>query len=183
MNRRAQNPEKMRIVFLGDGAPWIWDRVPELANQYSVQILDFYHASERLSDICKEFYGEQTEQYWQQFSHWRESFLEGRVEEVIAELKQIRRKCKGKKRHFLQGHINYFEENKERMHYDQYMAMRLPIGSGTIESACKNVIGSRMKQGGMTWSESGAEGMLQIRASLGSERFLQDFRATLRPAA
>ena len=23
MNRRAQNPEKIRIVFLGDGAPWI----------------------------------------------------------------------------------------------------------------------------------------------------------------
>jgi len=102
---------------------------------------------------------------------------------VIAELKQMRVKFKGKKRHFLQGHISYFEENKERMHYDQYMAIKLPIGSGTIESACKNVIGARMKQGGMTWSESGAEGMLQIRTSLGSERFLQDFHAILRPAA
>ena len=183
MNRRARNPEKLRIVFLGDGAPWIWDRVPDLKNSQSVCILDFYHATERLSEICKEFYGEQTEQYWQQFSRWRDWFLEGKVETVIAELKQMRGKCKGKKRHFLQGHISYFEENKERMHYDQYMAMKLPIGSGTIESACKNVIGARMKQGGMTWSESGAEGMLQIRASLGSERFLQDFRSTLRRAA
>ena len=183
MNRRAQNPEKIRIVFLGDGAPWIWDRIPDLANNQSVCILDFYHATERLSQICKEFYGEQTEGFWQQFTRWRQSFLEGGVQKVIAELKQMRGKCKGKKRHFLQGHISYFEENKERMHYDQYMAMKLPIGSGTIESACKNVIGARMKQGGMTWSESGAEGMLQIRTSLGSERFLQDFRATLRPAA
>jgi hypothetical protein len=183
MNRRAQNPEKLRIVFLGDGALWIWDRVPDLANKQSVCILDFYHAAERLSEICKEFHGEQTEQYWQQFTRWRDSFLEGKVEKVIAELKQMRGKCKGKKRHFLQGHISYFEENKERMHYDQYTAMKLPIGSGTVESACKNVIGARMKQGGMTWSESGAEGMLQIRASLGSERFLHDFRSTLRPAA
>jgi len=183
MSRRVQNPENLRIVFLGDGAPWIWDRVPDLANNQSVCILDFYHATERLSEICKEFYGEQTEQYWQQFTRWRESFLEGKVEKVIAELKQMRGKCKGKKRHFLQGHISYFEDNKERMHYAQYMAMKLPIGSGTIESACKNVIGARMKQGGMTWSESGAEGMLQIRASLRSERFLHDFRSTLRPAA
>lgn len=183
MNRRARNPEKMRIVFLGDGAPWIWDRVTDLANHQSVWILDFYHATEHLSEICKEFYGEQTEQYWQQFTRWRESFLEGKVEKVIAELKQMRGKCKGKKRHFLQGQISYFEDNKERMHYDQYMAMKLPIGSGTVESACKNVIGARMKQGGMTWSESGAEGMLQIRTSLGSERFLQDFRSALRPAA
>jgi hypothetical protein len=183
MNRRAQNPEKMRIVFLGDGAPWIWDRVPDLENNQSVWILDFYHATEHLSEICKEFYGEQTEQYWQQFTRWRESFLKGKVEKVIAELKQMRGKYKGKKRHFLQGQINYFEENKERMRYDRYLAMKLPIGSGTIESACKNVIGARMKQGGMTWTESGAEGMLQIRASLGSERFLQDFRSTLRLAA
>ncbi len=183
MNRRAQNPEKIRIVFLGDGAPWIWDRVPDLANHQSVFILDFYHATEHLSMICKESYGEQTEQYWQQFTRWRESFLEGKVENVITELKQMRGTCKGKKRHFLQGHISYFEENKEKMHYDQYMAMKLPIGSGTIESACKNVIGARMKQGGMTWSESGAEGMLQIQASLGSERFLQDFRSALRLAA
>ena len=102
---------------------------------------------------------------------------------MIAELKQMRAKCKGKKRHFLQGHISYFEENKDRMRYDQYMAMKLPIGSGTVESSCKNVIGARLKKGGMTWSESGAEGMLQIRASLRSERFLQDFRSTLRLAA
>jgi hypothetical protein len=127
MNRRAQNPEKMRIVFLGDGAPWIWDRVPDLENNQSVWILDFYHATEHLSEICKELYGEQTEQYWQQFTGWRESFLEGKVQKVIAELKQMRGKCKGKKRHFLQGQISYFEDNKERMHYHQYIAMKLPF--------------------------------------------------------
>jgi len=40
------------------------------------------------------------------------------------------------------------------------------------------VIGARMKQGGMTWSESGAAGMLQIRNSPANQRFLQDFRPT-----
>ena len=70
MNRRTTNLQKKRIVFLGDGAPWIADRVPDLANAYSVQILDFYHASEHLSGVCKELYGEQTEGYWQQFSRW-----------------------------------------------------------------------------------------------------------------
>jgi len=65
------------------------------------------------------------------------------------------------------------------MHYDAYRASKLPIGSGTIESACKNVIGGRMKQGGMTWSEAGADGMLQIRSSIASGRHLQDFLLTL----
>jgi hypothetical protein len=183
MNRRTGQPEKIRIVFLADGANWIWDRVPELANDFSVLILDFYHAAEHLSELCKQLYGEQSEEYWRHFSRWRESFLQGKVQEVITELKQIRAECKGKKRDALQGQINYFQDNKDRMRYDRYRAMQLPIGSGTVESSCKNVIGGRMKQGGMTWSESGAAGMLQIRTSLASDRFLQDFRDTLRRAA
>ena len=183
MNRRTEQPEKIRIVFLADGASWIWDRVPDLANDSSVLILDFYHATEHLSALCKELYGEQSEEYWRHFTGWRESFLEGKVQEVITELKQVRAECKGKKRDLLQGQINYFEDNKDRMRYDRYRAMQLPIGSGTVESSCKNVIGGRMKQGGMTWSESGADGMLQIRTSLASHRFLQDFRDTLRQAA
>lgn len=183
MNRRIRDPQKELIVFLADGASWIWDRVPDLANERSILILDFYHASEHLSEICKKLYGEQTEEYWRQFTEWRESFLSGKVQQVIETLRQLRDTHKGEKRDFLQGEINYFEENEDKMHYDQYRAMHLPIGSGTVESSCKNVIGGRMKQGGMTWSESGAEGMLQIRASLCSERFQDDFRQTLRLAS
>tara|TARA_B100000315_G_C14520455_1_gene561287 strand:+ start:93 stop:1451 length:1359 start_codon:yes stop_codon:yes gene_type:complete len=183
MNRRIGDPEKALIVFLADGANWIWDRVSDLANDRSISILDFYHATEHLSDLCKELYGEQTEEYWRHFTEWRQSFLAGAVQQVIAKLKQLRDECKGGKRDLLQGEINYFEEHEDKMHYDQYRAMHLPIGSGTVESSCKNVIGGRMKQGGMTWSESGAEGMLQIRTSLCSERFQEDFLQTLRMAS
>ena len=89
----------------------------------------------------------------------------------------------GQYRDLIQGQIDYFTNNKARMKYDAYRASRLPIGSGTIESACKNVIAGRMKQGGMTWSEAGADGMLQIRSSIASGRHLQDFLATLDRAA
>ncbi len=183
MHRRIRDPEKDLMVFLADGATWIWDRIPDLANERSIFILDFYHASEHLSEICKKQYGEQTEEYLRHFTEWRRSFLTGKVQQVIVALKEIRDTCKGEKRDFLQSAIAYFVENEDRMHYDQYRALHLPIGSGTVESSCKNVIGGRMKQGGMTWSESGAEGMLQIRTSLCSERFQNDFRRTLRLAA
>ena len=183
MHRRIRDPEKDLMVFLADGATWIWDRIPDLANERSIFILDFYHASEHLSEICKKLYGEQTEEYLRHFTEWRRSFLTGKVQHVIAALKEIRDTCKGEKRDFLQSAIAYFVENEDRMHYDQYRALHLPIGSGTVESSCKNVIGGRMKQGGMTWSESGAEGMLQIRTSLCSERFQDDFRQTFRLAA
>ena len=183
LNRRTGELPKKRMVFLGDGAKWIWDRVSELANEHSVFILDFYHAAEHLSTICKELYGEQSQEYWRHFNRWRTALHNGKVTNLIAQLRRLRDRHRGAKRQMLQGEINYFQENKERMRYDRYRRMQLPIGSGTVESACKNVIGGRMKQGGMTWSETGALGMLQIRASLASDRFLRDFRQTLRFAA
>ncbi len=67
------------MVFLGDGAKWIWDRMGELANEHSVFILDFYPAAEHLSTICKELYGEQTEEYWRHYNRWRESLYDGKV--------------------------------------------------------------------------------------------------------
>ena len=164
------------MVFLGDGATWIWDRVPDLANENSVQILDYYRGCEHLSDSCKVLYGEGTDQYWVRFNKWRNLVDEGKVEDVIDEFKQIRDDSRKKSLgDLIQKEINYFEANKDRMKYDEYRKMKLPIGSGTIESACKNVIGGRLKQGGMTWSESGAEGMLQIRSSIKKWKILYRF--------
>ncbi len=184
INRRSNDLSKAQMVFLGDGATWIWDRVPDLSNINSVKILDYYHACEHLSDLCKVLYGEGTDQYWEGFNKWRDMFDKGKVEDVIDELKQIRDESRKKSLgDLIQKEINYFEANKDRMKYDEYRKMKLPIGSGTIESACKNVIGGRLKQGGMTCSESGAEGMLQIRSSIKSGRYYTDFSRTLPNAA
>ena len=50
------------------------------------------------------------------------------------------------------------------MAYPLYRSLGLPIGSGGVESACKNVVAARMKQSGMIWSLDGAKDMLQLRA-------------------
>ena len=129
-------------------------------------------------------YGEQTPRYWKAFKRWKDLLYSGQVKTFILQLRKIRDTAAYRdKRDAIQGQLNYFQGHKDKMHYDRYRRMRLPIGSGTIESACKNVIGGRMKQGGMTWSQQGADGMLQIRASLESDRFFDDFVATLDLAA
>jgi hypothetical protein len=180
MNRRTANPKKLQVVFVADGANWIWDRFAEMAPEGSTFILDFYHACEHLSDLCKQLYGEQTPEYWRYFRRWKAALFDGKVTRFLQELHHIRDGCQpGALWDFLDGEIKYFTDNQGRMKYDVYRAARLPIGSGTIESACKNVIAARMKQGGMTWSEAGANGMLQIRSSIASGRHLQDFIAAL----
>ena len=45
-----------------------------------------------------------------------------------------------------------------------YRARGRAIGSGPIESACKTVIGKRMKDGGMRWGGDGADEMCHLRA-------------------
>jgi hypothetical protein len=45
------------------------------------------------------------------------------------------------------------------------------IGSGVVEAGCKNVVGKRLKQSGMFWSEPGATCVLNFHTSWLSNRF------------
>lgn len=70
-------------------------------------------------------------------------------------------------------------ERIDKMKYDEYIKMGLPIGSGSVESACKNVIGSRLKQGGMIWTENASLAMLQLRCSIKSDRLYREYYGSL----
>ena len=73
---------------------------------------------------------------------WRARLRQGGAA-VIDELRQVRaaHRAHGDD---IQGQINYFEANRERMNYQRYRNAHLPIGSGTVESACKHVVAARM---------------------------------------
>jgi hypothetical protein len=83
MNKRSENIENQVTVFIGDGASWIWNRVIDLANEKSILILDSYHACEHLAKICKDLYGEETEDFWDNYKNWKELFYVGKVNKVI----------------------------------------------------------------------------------------------------
>jgi hypothetical protein len=70
----------------------------------------------------------------------------------------------------LEEAITYFENQKHRMDYPRYRARGWQIGSGPMESACKTVIGMRMKQGGMRWGTDGADKVGHTRALFRSEK-------------
>ena len=100
---------------------------------------------------------------------------------VIKELQELRASGRYSKQqcYDLQGEINYFTANQQRMDYPLYQSCGLPIGSGVVEWACKNVVAKRMKQSGMSWSLDGANEMLQLRASVMSRRFWDDYERLL----
>ena len=46
----------------------------------------------------------------------------------------------------------YYENNRDHMRYDEYLAAGYPIGSGVAEGACRHLVKDRMEQTGMRWT-------------------------------
>jgi len=92
--------------------------------------------------------------------------LDGKVGLVIGGLRQTvtKRKLRGSRRKTMREVINYFDRNRDRMRYDEYLAAGYPIGSGVAEGACRHLVKDRMEQTGMRWTVEGAQAMLHVRA-------------------
>ena len=80
----------------------------------------------------------------------------------------------------LRGELNYFRNHRHRMAYKRHQDLNLPIGSGVTESACRSVIGLRMKRPGQRWGMDGGKAILAFRALAKSQRFDAAWSAILR---
>ena len=140
--------------------------------------MDLCHAVEHLAKVAKLLYGEGSDQFAARLQQWRRKLRAGGAAGVIDELRQLR---DANRDHgdAIQRQINYLTANLPRMKYQQYRQAHLPIGSGTVESACKHVVAARMKGSGMTWTLDGARHMLQLRASIMSSRYAPDHERSL----
>ena len=155
------------LVFIGDGADWIWNLVAEHYPQ-ATQIVDWFHARERLGVVAKAAIRDGAEQarWLDQVRGW---LWAGRVDEVLAELGAL----PGAEEVGNEVHkaIHYFSTHRARMNYAAFRARGYQIGSGTIESACKQLGILRMKVPGATWSTEGARRTAKARAAFLSDQW------------
>ena len=96
----------------------------------------------------------------------RRELDEGRIDDLLAALAAHADTCEAARRD-----LGCFARNRHRMRYPAFRAMGLCIGSGVVEGACKNVVGTRLKRGGMHWSVDGANAILALRCAVLSNRF------------
>jgi hypothetical protein len=152
------------IVFLGDGAAWLW-KLAHVNFPTAICILDYYHACEHLNLLCAILYGEGSPEAKRRFRQWRKWLLNDKVADVITQAqadlptRQAARKSARKQ-------IAYFQRNRSRMQYRTFRQAGYFIGSGVVEAACKTVVGQRLKQSGMLWSCKGASHLLTVRCAL-----------------
>jgi hypothetical protein len=91
--------------------------------------------------------------------------LQGKVSEVVRGLRQsaTKRKFEGKQKETIDKVTGYLYKNRQYMRYHEYLQKGLPIASGAVEGACKNLVKDRMERSGMRWMDIGAEAMLKLR--------------------
>jgi hypothetical protein len=137
-----------------------------------VLILDFYHAASYLEKLAKVLHPQDEQASQAQAQQWC-SLLKaegGAVTlEVLRQGPWPARKSAAL-REQLQAVLTYFGNNVHRMAYPEYLAEGWHIGSGVVESACKTVVGQRLKGPGMRWGEGGAHALCHVRALYRSEK-------------
>jgi hypothetical protein len=165
-----RNPQGSKpVIFLSDGERALHDRQSEYLPEKTICILDLFHVLERLWKVAWCFFEERTQK--RAAHQWVEErlqrLLEGKVDAVIRGIRYqaTQRGLKGQKRKTVRDAAAYFARNRDRMKYDAYLAAGYPIGSGVVEGACRHLVKDRMERTGMRWLPSGAQAMLDLRAT------------------
>jgi RNA polymerase-interacting CarD/CdnL/TRCF family regulator len=159
--------EAAKVLFVADGARWIWNRVGNLfaslglASNQCHELLDFYHAAEHLNKIAGLQRKLKPAQRKRWFAKHRTMLKNGGSQEVVEAIKELYRRSRNKK---LRTERDYFVRNMNRMLYSDVAEKSLPIGSGSVESAIRRVVNLRLKGASLFWLKETAEAMLYLRA-------------------
>ncbi len=170
------------ITFVGDGAPWIWDRLPTIVRLAKLdevpihEVLDYCHAAHHIS-LALAAMGLSDRERVPLYREHRTLLRNGQWRRVVEELTGLAE---------MDAHntdarteIAYLSKHGEagRLQYPTFRKEGLPLGSGAIESGIRRVINLRLKNNGMFWREEHAEEILQVRAQVISKRWDERVKA------
>ena len=182
--QELQIEEADQLLFISDGAVWIWNRIPALLQALDIApekvhfLIDFFHAVEHLGRVAalRKDWKPRARKRW--FNHQRKLLHQGQVDQVI---EAIRRLCRGRNSRAIRTQLNYFVKHRTHMAYDRIAQLNLPIGSGAIESAIRRVVNLRLKGPAIFWCKQNAGAILMLRAFYKAGRWRQFISMALSP--
>ena len=164
------------VVFLADGAPWIWERVEWVAKRVGLRseqwhfVLDFWHAAQHIGLALGHvpISDKERKRLYRKLRKWLKG---GKAWEMTQELRRL-----GQTHGVLEAmaeDLGYLEKHEDHCHMDyaRFLHQGWPIGSGAVESAIRRVINLRIKGPGIIWEEENAEAMVVLRAAALSGRW------------
>jgi hypothetical protein len=165
------------VLVIADGALWIWnlakDRFPNAR-----QRLDLFHAEEHLWAVAHDLYGHDTPEAVAWVKPLLQQVRDDQTLAVIASLGELKPRLLEAQQKKVQTQIEYFEHNAQRMKYKEILEARdacekgnateqqnqlanHPVGSGAIESACRQYQ-CRFKRTGQFWTTAGDEALMSL---------------------
>jgi hypothetical protein len=141
-----------RVVCVSDGAVWIWNLM-FMCFAYRVEILDWWHAVEYLWQIANARLSPEAAKGWVEAQ--QHTLAHAHLRDVLAQVRLLFPRELPLPEPVRQA-VVYLFSNRQRCRYRLFRQAGYPIGSGTVESACKVIVQQRLKQAGMRWSRSGA---------------------------
>ena len=156
-------------VALTDGGVGLEDFVRRNFPRVEAVILDFYHAAEYLAKLARALFPSDEVAALDQTKSWSRLLREEGGEAMIAVLDEWEWPKRTGLAAVRAEVLGYFGNQVDRMDYPTYEANGWYIGSGAVESACKTVVGQRLKGSGMRWSEPGSHAVCHVRALYRSE--------------
>ena len=149
-------------IFAADGADWCWEGRSTFFSA-TTGVLDWYHASEHVWEAARQVCPAEPKS-------WAHPALDQlrdgggtalldwlREQQALATAEPVRIA--------IEDLIHYVAHRADRMDYPAYRHHGWQIGTGMIESTCKQVVGQRLKGPGMHWSEQGALAMTALKAT------------------
>jgi hypothetical protein len=156
-------------VGISDGGSGLEDFLERNFPRVGVVILDFYHASEWVAKLAGALHPTDEAAALAQTKSWCRVLRDEGGHTLIGVLEGFdwptTRGLAGVRAEVL----GYLRNQVGRMDYPTYEGNGWYIGSGAVESACKTVVGQRLKGSGMRWSEAGAHAVCHVRALYRSE--------------
>ena len=161
--------DKVRICAIGDGAPWIWNRIKEVYPD-AKKVLDYYHCSEYLHDLANAQYGKKS----QKAREWVEATLSrlfmNNADQIIAGIKRMK-PTSDEAKDQIDKTVRYLESRKDMVNYGSLKRGGFHIGSGGIESSNKFISNVRLKRSGAWWYPTNANNILKLRCAKYNKTF------------
>jgi hypothetical protein len=164
-------PECLKVSAVADGAGWI-ERITTENFPDAVQIVDWFHLTEKMWFIGKHYYPDQAQrEIW--VNQQLDALWQGRTRAVISALAQLSPSSDAQ----VNSALGYVERQQERMAYHRYRVAGYPIGSGCVESGINTVVHHRLKTQGRGWERDNAQAMLAALSELHSRRFMSAWQS------
>ena len=158
-----------RVLVIADGAVWIWNLAEDRFKE-AIHRLDLYHANTYLWAVAKEIYGAGNPEARSWVKPLLKQIRNDQVVKVITQLEELSPRLSAAAAKAADEAIVYYRNNQKRMKYKDARKRNEPVGSGAIESTCRQ-LQCRMKRCGQFWSTRGDEALLCLEMFWRNQRW------------